>query len=381
MDRKSADLLLHIYGSVLDIGRLPELVDRMTDALEARGGVLVVQERGTPFSGFDAMSRFYRETHREKVAFYQAELAHHEADDWMRLSAQRVGAPMLDVDLGLTVEQFDSRPHTAWAVRELGIRRRMALRLNDSPGWSDALAFAYPAEMAAVPDAATRRAKDLAPHLARALETTRAFNLLRQRYAAVLSAIDRFGLGLAIALSSGEVLVRNAEALRLCEEGDAIRMRPDGRLDCALPAETSQLLKAIARTARTASGEDELTEAPLRLTRRSGREPVLAHVVPLRDGAGEIESGLSGAVIYLMDLANPPAFDVPRFASLFGLSPAETEVCRLIVDGADAKEIAERRSTSVHTARDQAKAVLSKTGCASRGQLFRLIARTLPPLA
>lgn len=136
----------------------------------------------------------------------------------------------------------------------------------------------------------------------------------------------------------------------------------------------------IAEASRTAAGAGDLLEAPLKLDRRSGRAPVLLDVAPLRDGGGEIEPGLIGAVVTLIDMERPPPFDVRRFARLHGLTVAETEVCALLIEGDDAPAIAEKRSTSVHTARDQIKAVLLKTECPNRSRLLRLLAKTLPPL-
>ena len=149
----------------------------------------------------------------------------------------------------------------------------------------------------------------------------------------MLSALDRFGFGVAIALPSGEVIVANAEARRILEEADAIRQRPDGRLECAGADATARLSAAIAGASRTATGEGDLLEAPLRLERRSDADPVLLDVAPLRDGGGEIEPGLTGAVVYLMDMARPPPFDVARFARLHGLTEAEAEVCALLIEG------------------------------------------------
>ena len=380
MDRRISDLLLHAYGSVLDARRWPGLLDRLVTALDGRGAVLVVQERGLPFEGFDAASRLYREELAGPFAHYREALAHHEAADWAKLTERAPGETYFDTELGLCVDELDARPHYRYAAEHFGTGRRIAFRLNHTRGWFDAVAVAYHRDLPVVPDAAAQTIAAVAPHLGRAVELTRAFNLLRQRYAAVLSALDRFSFGVAIALPSGEVIVANAEARRILEEADAIRQRPDGRLECAGTDEPARLFEAIAGASRTAAGEGHLLEAPLRLERRSGADPVLLDVAPLRDGGGEIEPGLSGAVVYLMDMARPPPFDVARFARLHGLTGAEAEVCALLIEGDGAPVIAEKRATSVHTARDQAKAVLLKTGCASRGQLFRLLAKTLPPV-
>ena len=380
MNPSYSDVLLHAYGSVLDASRWPEMLDRLVMSLDALGAVMVVKERGTDFAGFDAASRFYQEERAEHFAYYKEALAHHEADDWAKLAQRAAGATYFDTELGPSVEELDARPHYRFAAEHFGTGRRIAFRLSESRGWFDAIAVGYPTSMPVVPHAVTRSVATIAPHLGRAVELTRAFEHLRQRYRALLSALDRFGFGVAIALPTGEVIVANAEAQRLFEEADAIRQRLDGRLSCTDADRTAQLAEAVAAASRTARGEGDALAAPLLLARRSGGDPVLLDVAPLHDGGGAIEAGLSGAVVHLMDMARPPPFDIARFATLYGLTEAEAEVCERLIEGDMAPVIAERRRTSVHTVRDQIKAVLAKTGCTSRSHLFRLLLKTLPPI-
>ena len=57
----------------------------------------------------------------------------------------------------------------------------------------------------------------------------------------------------------------------------------------------------------------------------------------------------------------------------FGLSQAETEVVRLLIDCASQKEIAETRGRSVETVRAQVKAIMAKTETRSQVELVRVI--------
>lgn len=64
----------------------------------------------------------------------------------------------------------------------------------------------------------------------------------------------------------------------------------------------------------------------------------------------------------------------------FGLTPAEVEIARSLVDGASVGEIAEARATSIHTVRNQVKALLAKTGAHRQIDLLRVIDTLRPTL-
>ncbi|WP_306132973.1 helix-turn-helix transcriptional regulator [Roseivivax marinus] len=381
MDDRISDLLYHAYGSVLDMSRWPDLLDRLVVALDARGAVMVVQERGLAFAGFTAASRSYTEPLSEKFAQYQSEYAVYEADAWARLAERAPGEAFFDSELGLPLPELDAMPHYRFAAEELDIGRRIAFRVNDSRVWFDAIALAYQQGRTDLPKGIERTISAVSPHLGRAVELTRTFNFLRKRYAAVLGVLDRLDFGIAIALPSGEIIVANEEAERILDEADAIRRRPDSRLECTGPNNmTAELTAAITEISRTARGQANRLSAPMRITRRTTGPPVLIDVAPIRDASAEIESDLAGAIVYLMDMARPHNFETGRFARLYGLTDAETEVCRYLLEGYSSANIAEKRATSLHTVRDQAKAVLQKTGCTNRAELFRLLVKIIPPM-
>lgn len=62
----------------------------------------------------------------------------------------------------------------------------------------------------------------------------------------------------------------------------------------------------------------------------------------------------------------------PSLAEL-GLTPAEREVARLILEGASNAEIAGRRGSSLRTVEKQVASCLRRLGVASRGELVALL--------
>ena len=74
-----------------------------------------------------------------------------------------------------------------------------------------------------------------------------------------------------------------------------------------------------------------------------------------------------------------------KLKDLFGLTPAENEVCKLLFELNDTAHIAEKRKTGVRTVRIQLSAIFDKTGAASQVDLIRLLSlicsRARPPVA
>ena len=71
-----------------------------------------------------------------------------------------------------------------------------------------------------------------------------------------------------------------------------------------------------------------------------------------------------------------PAERLEVFGLAHGLSPREREVLTELATGIDSRALAERLVLSQHTVNDHVKAVLAKTGTASRGTLLARVAGT-----
>lgn len=85
-----------------------------------------------------------------------------------------------------------------------------------------------------------------------------------------------------------------------------------------------------------------------------------------------IESeGLDHVVMaVLREIEQPRDDHIDEFASLYQLSPRESEVLRLLVQGFDTAGLAERLGISPHTVRDHLKNVFRKTSNRSRSELL-----------
>lgn len=74
------------------------------------------------------------------------------------------------------------------------------------------------------------------------------------------------------------------------------------------------------------------------------------------------------AMVLASDMAEPRLAAIARRA---GLSPAETEIVSLLVQGLSVDAVAERRGAARETVRTQLKSIYLKTGSATRADLLR----------
>ncbi|MFN4098759.1 MAG: helix-turn-helix transcriptional regulator [Pararhodobacter sp.] len=373
--------ITHIYDAAADHRLWQQALDAVVARVGARSGALLVREPGDMPYSISALSSVYRSLEASgQVQHYVRNLSHLEAPQWQFISRMPLNEIERDENMGIPRSELDSRPDYVFVRESTGIRRRLIFRLNNNRGWFDGVSLGFPTEVTHVPQSAINDLRPLLPHLAKATELGRTFNQLKERYHAVLSVLDKVAVGLVLALESGEVIVANHAAERLFSLRDGIVKSPANRLVLRDPCKTAQLQAHIAATAHTAAGEAQVSERLMRLPRPSGQHPFLVEVMPLRDSGAEIGRNLHGALVVIVDPDSETDLNVSRFGALHQLTPAETEVCDLLIRGYQGPEIAEIRRTRLSTARNQIAAVYLKTATRRRGDLIRLVIKTLPPI-
>lgn len=374
--------LEQIYDTPVNPGRWRRALDATVAAIDAQAIALVIRGKKAGLRDLTLLSSVYLDFSRTPAGwFYGACLARLQERDWDFLGTQPPHQPVPDIDTGLSAQALDLRKDYAFLRKRTRVARRLGVRLNADPIWFDALSIGFDRRVTEVPHAATERTRILLPHMTKALEIGRVFALLKARYSAALAALDRVQAGMAIALPDGQIIVRNAEADRIFELKDGIGVARNGRLVASDQDTNARIDAHIREIANTARGQANLHESIITVPRPSGLTPLILDIGPLSDSAAELENGLDGALVTIIDPERIPYLRLARFSELFGLTPAEADVCRLIAEGARIADIAERRGTSPATAKNQVAAVLSKAGVGSRIELIRLILRILPPVA
>lgn len=374
-------VLTHVYDAAVNLGRWRHALDAVAETVDAKAISLLIRRPDPTTKDLQMLNSTYLQFSRSPWgAYYGLRFSRLQDPDWDFLSRQPAHRPTPDVASGCSAEELDKRADYAFLRKKLGVGRRLGVRLNADRAWFDALSIAFDADVSSVPQQAIDRTSLLLPHLTKAVELGRTFAQLKARYAAVLTALDRVTVGLAIALPSGSVVVANEEAKRVATLKDGLTIHPNGCLRCHDSEQSAELDQAIYRAASTARGEDRVNEWLIALKRPSQSSPFLVDVSPLKDSKSQLDAPLEGALVTIIDPERVPRIRVDRFVSLYRLTDAEADVCRMIIQGKSVNEIAEARNTSPVTAKNQISAVLAKTNVGSRSELIRTIFRVIPPV-
>ncbi|MDW3223434.1 MAG: helix-turn-helix transcriptional regulator [Paracoccaceae bacterium] len=382
MDAKGYQAIELIYDTAVNPGSWRRALDATATAIEAKAIALVIRGKKAGSKDLTMMSSVYLDFSRTPAGwYYGAWLSRMQNQDWDFLQAQPPHQPIPDLDTGYSADTLDARKDYEFLRRRTGVARRLGVRLNADSVWFDAMSIGFDQQELEVPLSANERSRALLPHLTKALEIGRVFALLKARYKATLSALDQVQAGIAIALPDGQVIVKNTEAERILGLKDGIVLTGGGRIVTSDPDVTAKIRNHIHDVGSTAQGQANRHESLVSVVRPSGLTPLLLDIGPISDSKAELERGLDGALVTIIDPERIPYLRLDRFTELYGLTQAESDVCRWIADGASIAEIAERRGTSRATAKNQVSMVLSKARVSSRIELLRLILRVLPPVA
>ena len=300
-----------------------------------------------------------------------------EPRSYASMARQEVGAFLSEAEL-LGVGSDAEIPYNAFRDTYLpliGAVTRGAAKLNDIGPHLDAMSlhFAHGSE-----DIAPNVRPDIAllgPVLGKALEAGRVFRGLSRGFGALLDAFDHLDCGAAICEPDGRWLIANRTFHDMSRDGDAVSGH-GGVVAAVVERKRAALARLIADAARAESPSRELV---LTLDRRSGALPVVVMAAPIRTQ----EIGRRGTLSLLL-FVNPEdrrRLSVEGIAAFGLLTPAEVEVCGLLVQGWPSEEIALRRDTTAETTRNQIKSAMAKLFCSSRLDLVRLALTTRAPMA
>ncbi len=373
--------LTDIYDAAVNLGRWRRALDAVASTIDAKAIALLIRRPDPASKDLQMLNSTYLNFVRSPWGvYYGLRLSRLQDPDWDFLSRQPAHKPTADTAIGPTARELDQRADYALLRKKLGVGRRLGVRLNSDSVWFDAMSVAFCADAAVIPQSALEGTRFLLPHLTKAVEIGRTFSQLKSRYSAVLTALDRVKVGLAIALPSGDIIVENEEAKRILSMKDGLTKSGDGRLRCHDTDQSAELGDAISKAASTVRGEDSASECLIALKRPSGQASLLIDVAPLKDSKAELDGPLEGALITIIDPERVPYLKMDRFIALYDLTAAEADVCRLILQGVPINDIAEMRNTSPVTTKNQIASILNKTGVGRRAELIRLVIRILPPV-
>ncbi len=263
--------------------------------------------------------------------------------------------------------------------RELGVRSRLGAKINLLGSWLDMIALHAPVGAAEIPPHVFREMNALLPLFAKCLNTHRAMATLRQHFGACLAALDRLNFGTALIDESGRIAFASAMMADILSDCDGIARAGDGILigDNDLQAAFARGLQR-ACDPRTLPGDKSLLAYSV--PRRSGLPPYFLKLHAIADVHRETDITRPFALLFAVDPTRRGSMSADGIGALGVLSPAELDVCRYLLVGAETRDIADQRNVSLDTTRQQIKSVLAKVNCRNRGQLFNVALTTHLPL-
>jgi DNA-binding CsgD family transcriptional regulator len=371
MQNLNADLdtIGRIYDAALDPSAWTSILDAVVERSGAAGmGLFVEDPTAREFELAAVSSIFTPELLEEHF-----EIAH-EADQAAYRHLRRMPPFRLFTEREVMEGRMDwqSLPGRAWLRQRLGIEHRIAGHLNDKGVWDAAVALQFRAATADASRARFTRGEMFLPHLGRVVEMSRTFAVLRSRFQAVVTALDRYHVGVLVLAPGGQVVVRNREAERILDLDDGLTLGADSRVRARRADDHARLVEACRRVADTARACNDTAQEVLSITRRSGEDAFLLEVSPLTGSGDELDAGFAGVYLLVVDPARTSRVSVRGMELLYDLSDAEATVCRLVAEGHETQDIADMRSVSRETVRAQVKSILRKTGVANRSHLVRL---------
>ena len=185
-------------------------------------------------------------------------------------------------------------------------------------------------------------------------------------------------MGLCVLDSTGRVIASNNEALRIYDAGHGLSLDTNSFLRCKDTTVQANLVSAIA--AAQIHTNVTQAEALLAIRSTSTADPLLIEVSPLHDTLDELNYGLDGVLVQLVDSSSREHCSVDAFAKAYELTPAEQGVTEFVLDGLSNREISEERGTALDTVKSQIAGVLRKANATSRVELVRSVLKVQPPI-
>lgn len=218
----------------------------------------------------------------------------------------------------------------------------------------------------------------IAPHVRRAVTISNLLDIKMLEASTFGAAIEAFAVAIALVDAEARLIHANNAAQIMLSAADPIRLE-QGRLRLPSAAASSALADAVARAAvdEPCLGQRGIGIPAVRLD----GSPSVAHVLPLKHG--EIRPGLerrAAAAIFIAPAAMPPQMPAAALALLYDLTPAESRVLELVVDGKTPAEIGPHLGISMNTVKTHLQRVFDKTGATRQADLVRLVASLSLPL-
>jgi DNA-binding CsgD family transcriptional regulator len=217
----------------------------------------------------------------------------------------------------------------------------------------------------------------IAPHLRRAVTIGNLFETEVSETDTYRDVLNQIATAIFVVSSDMKLRFANPSAEQLLKEGTLLKLINDA-LMFLTPMVQASIQRAVLLGERS---EVALGTLGIGVPTASVNLPAIAYVLPMsnRADAGRIDNG-AAATIFVSLPGSDVLPAVEALAGLFGLTPAEKRVTRLVADGKTRAEIAAAHGVSDGTVKSQLDAIYNKTQVKGQRKLQDLVRLLTPPI-
>ena len=268
---------------------------------------------------------------------------------------------------------WPDNPYYETVLKPMGIHDIAALGLVRDSRTLGVAGLGQPQRNGEIGEPAKTGLRLIAPHLRRAVVIGRLFEREATAASTFSAVLEAVAAGVVLVDAAMGIVHANATAQAMLKSGDPITSR-GGKLAVSNALANSVLANAVSQAAlKEADLERRSIDIPVR---RIDGTPTVIQVLPLRHRT--LRSGLEQrtvAAVFVSNATDPPRLPADAMALLYDLTPAETRVFELVVEGRPPAEIAAQLGVSLATVRTHLSRVFEKTGCARQADLIALASK------
>ena len=204
----------------------------------------------------------------------------------------------------------------------------------------------------------------LLPHLRRALGLHAQFRQMDTRSKGLETSLEMYGHAVLGLDCRGRVVLCTESAAELVGQCAALGITR-ARLRFAKAGDGAKLQHLLAATLSGGPGGAVWLN-------RIGASPLRVTVCPYRGALPGTTSALA-ALIFLSDSSRKSPSRATSLRMLYDLTPTECRVADLLLEGLETRELAQRLSVTLETARFHVKRILTKTGARRQSEFIRFM--------
>lgn len=189
---------------------------------------------------------------------------------------------------------------------------------------------------------------------------------------AALGTLNRVAVGVALVDAAGTVVWSNRYLDDIAAEDDGLTIAA-GRLRVHNPVQATALGRLMGRVNERRSDAEGTAGAVLAIDRRRNERPYLVAAFSFPHGHPTAQRNQHVVAVFVADPERRMSLPAADLETLFGLTPAESQVAALLASG-DRLDLAARKlGVTTGTARTHLKHIFDKTGTGRQGELARLL--------